>query len=110
MTEQIKHQIQNVSKLEQKIFFGLLLLLVLLFTTYGFLVKNTVHNIVLRESFGKERASLVSHISDLNTNYITLKNAVTLEVAYEKGFMPSREPHFVSRQNTLKTLSFNNAI
>jgi hypothetical protein len=110
MTEQIKHQIQNVSKLEQKMFCGLLFLLVVLFVTYGFLVKSTVHNIVLREGLGKERATLVSHIADLNTNYITLKNAVTIEVAYEQGFLPSPEPRFVSKQNTLKTLSFNNAI
>lgn len=110
MTEQIKHQIQNVSKLEQKIFFGLLFLLVVLFVTYGFLVKSTVHNIVLRENFGKERATLISHIADLNANYIALKNAITLDIAYERGFKPSSEPHFISKQNTLKTLSFNNAI
>jgi len=110
MTEQIKNQIQNVSRLEQKIFFVLLALLVVLFTAYGFFVKNTVHNIVLRESLGKERAVLVSNIADLNTKYITLKNGVTVEVAYQHGFINASEPHFISRQSTVKTLSFNNAI
>ena len=110
MTEQIKNQIQNVSRFEQKMFFVLLAVLVMLFGTYGFLVKNTVHNIVLRESLGKDRVVLVSNIADLNTSYIALKNAVTIEVAYAHGFQPASEPRFISKQSTLKTLSFNNAI
>ncbi|TAK57892.1 hypothetical protein EPO17_00785 [Patescibacteria group bacterium] len=110
MTEQIKNQIQNVSRLEQKIFFGLIAILFILFSIYGFLLKTTVHNIVLRENFGKERATLVSHVADLNANYIALKNSITLEVAYSRGFKPASEPHFISKQNTAKTLSFNNAI
>lgn len=110
MTEQIKNQIQNVSKLEQKLFFALIIVLAVLFLWYVVLVKSTVHNIVLRESLGKERASLVSRIADLNSNYIALKNSVTLDVAYAHGFQTAAEPHFISKQSTLKTLSFNNAI
>ncbi len=110
MTEQIKNQIQNVSKLEQKIFSALIILLAVAFFGYVILVKSTVHNIVLRESLGKERASLVSRIADLNSNYITLKNSVTLDTAYAHGFQNAPEPYFISKQSTLKTLSFNNAI
>ena len=110
MTEQIKNHIQNVSKLEQKLFLALLFMLTILFVVYGFFLKSTVHNIVMRETLGRERAAIVSHIADLNTNYLKLKNSITLEKAYARGFEPAAEPDFISKQQTLKTLSFNNAI
>ena len=110
MTEQIRNQIQNISKFEQKVIFTLLAVIVMLFSMYGYLLNSTVHSIVLRESAGKEKQTLISHIADLNAEYITSKNSITLDIASAHGFVSASEPQFISRQNTVKTLSFNNAI
>jgi len=89
------------------LFFVLLSLLVLVFLAYVFLVNKTVMNVVERERVEKDIASLSSSMGELEFKYIGLKNSITLDLAYEKGFSDAIPTSFLAREKSVPGLSYN---
>ncbi|KND48927.1 MAG: hypothetical protein AB200_00670 [Parcubacteria bacterium C7867-005] len=71
---------------------------------YG--INATVHNTVTRQNMEKQVSSITTALGEMEFKYISLKNSISLEVAYEKGFKDVDTPVFISRAST-PTLSIN---
>jgi hypothetical protein len=89
------------------LFYLLTALLITVFGYYAYLINRTVMNVVARENTEREIAALSGTIGELEFEYITLRNAVTLELAHAKGFQDATPTQFISRAVTIQSLSYN---
>lgn len=71
------------------------------FALYAMFVQQTIRNVVARQALETEMSVLTTRIGELEFKYISMKNDVTIERAYQLGFHDVKETRFVSR----KTLS-----
>lgn len=71
---------------------------------YG--VNATVHNTVARARLEGEVSTISTHIGEMEFAYIGLKNKVSLQVAYARGYSDVTEPTYVSRASA-RSLSMN---
>lgn len=72
---------------------------------YGFMVRNTIVSIVSRQNMDNQLAVLNSKVSDLEAQYIKMKNNVTPEMAYSLGFSAVTNQKFVTRDVKNSSLS-----
>ena len=91
--------------IDKKITFVLAGLLISLVVTYGYFVKQTIQNIVLRESVEERISDLGSEVSNLEVTYIRLKNQISLEFAHSLGYIDIPEVKFVSKSLLGKALT-----
>ena len=84
---------------------GLFALLVLCLLSYGYFVRSTIVNIVLRQNAEQALVALNSNISNLEADYIKAKNDVTMEFALSQGFVPVSGEKFVSQDKKSLGLS-----
>lgn len=89
------------------LFFIVLATLLFTFFSYIYLVNKTIMNVVAREKIENNISSLSTTIGTLEFKYITLKNAVTLDLAYTKGFEEATPTKFIARQSSGTSLSYN---
>ncbi len=87
------------------VFFSLAALLLTFFLLYAYLVNKTVMNVVARENAENDISELSTTIGTLESQYMTLKNSVTLDLAYSRGFKDATPSQFISRGPA--TLSYN---
>jgi cell division protein FtsL len=99
MTQRIKNQIANVHDLEKKLFFAVLGLTLVLSAVYGIYVRQAIVNVVERESIEKSISLKNSELADLETRYISLKNNIDLDIAYEKGFKDPSHTTFITKRS-----------
>ncbi|MCI5108347.1 MAG: hypothetical protein MRY49_00685 [Candidatus Pacebacteria bacterium] len=91
---------------KEKIMFWLLAItIVSSFIAYMFLVNSTVLNIVKREEVGNSLATLNTKVSELEFEYITLKNSIDIEYALDRGYVPAENITFAGKKDT--NLSLN---
>lgn len=64
---------------------------------YVVFVTQTINNVVERKQLESEISSLSIAVSEMEFQYISYKNDITLEKAYDLGFKESPETHFASR-------------
>lgn len=88
-------------------FFVLATLLVIIFAVYVYLINKTVMNVVAREQTEQDIAQLSGTLGELEFKYITLKNIITLDLAYERGFQETSPKAFISRTTRPASLSYN---
>jgi hypothetical protein len=81
----------------KRLFLGSLGLFVILCTSYGIFLKQTVASVVERRGLEGQRAELAAQVSVLEARYIQEGNAITREKARELGFVPVTASRFVSR-------------
>ncbi|MDD5318548.1 MAG: hypothetical protein PHF79_01865 [Candidatus Pacebacteria bacterium] len=84
---------------------SLFALFIVLVAMYGILVRQTVFNVVARQQAENKVADLGSATSDLEYQYISAKNAITLDVAYAHGFKDVTNPTFINRTTLGKASS-----
>lgn len=83
-------------------------LLAIIFVIYVYLINATVMNVVAREDSEKEIAALSTSLGEMEFKYISLKNGVTLDLAYQKGFGTTAATEFLARENSAPSvLSYN---
>ena len=108
-----KININNISipenpEIEKKLIMALFIAILLSAILYGYLIKEAVISIVLRDKIGEEMGDLSSKVSNLEVEYIELKNKIDLDFAYSKGFKEVTDIKFVSRNNLGRTLTIKN--
>lgn len=109
MTQTLK-KISNVATHnERSIIFALIACIAFVSFFYGFFVKQTIVNVVEREQTIKEARVLNTKIGDLEASYIALKNNITLDFAYARGFKDAPAAHFISKKALGKAISQYNA-
>lgn len=90
-------------------FWTLVFISALSLVLYIYGVSATVRNTVARQSFEAEVASINTRIGEMEFTYIGLKNAVSLETAYARGFKNVTEPVYISRSAS-RSLSMNTRV
>ncbi|MCC2630929.1 MAG: hypothetical protein K0S38_738 [Candidatus Paceibacter sp.] len=91
------------------VFFVTLAALLSTFIFYVYLVNKTVMNVVARQQVERAISEHSTSLGALEFKYIGLKNAVTLELAYAKGFTDATPVSFIARENTNTALSYNSS-
>jgi cell division protein FtsB len=89
--------IKSIGEAERKYIF-ILLVSILAFSvlSYIYAINSIAKNTALRVSLEEEVGEVASEISKLEFEYISLKNAVTLELALAYGF-EEKNPQYISR-------------
>jgi len=101
----MRERIQSIHNPERKVFAIFIVLALLLCAAYGYFLHRAISNVMARENTLKEVASLDIRLNELEFSYIALQNSVSLEDAYERGFVDIEAPVFVSRTPLPKNLS-----
>ena len=69
-------------------------------------IRATIGNTVTRSSLESTTNALAAKVGDMEFNYISLENNVSLQLAYDKGFKNINEPIYISRASS-QSLSMN---
>ncbi|MDB5266268.1 MAG: hypothetical protein JWN89_83 [Parcubacteria group bacterium] len=88
-----------------RIFWTLVSLCVASLALYVYGVNATVRNTVVRAQLEAEASNISAHLGEMEFAYISLKNKVSLEVAYARGYQDVVSPTFISRSS--RSLSLN---
>lgn len=91
------------------LFFIFSALLVGVFFLYVYLVNAAVMNVVTRERVTGTMSELSTTVGNLEYQYMNLKNGVTLDLAYEKGFKDTSPTTFLARTSASPVLSYNSS-
>lgn len=83
----------------QKLFWIFSITLFVLFMTYAYMVNAAIMGAVNRQKVQVNITKLASQTSNLETEYIALKNSINLELAYTLGFKNESNTRFVARKD-----------
>jgi hypothetical protein len=104
----MKNLLNTTTKYKKQAVWMLIVLNIMLLVGYGYAVNRTVFNVVATTKAEKILNETHSASSDLESKYIALKNKITLDFAYEQGFLDaSNQQIFIAKKPIGKTLSFN---
>lgn len=81
----------------RSIFYALIAISIMSASVYVYGISKAVHNVAERQSLEKQLSSRTVQVSDLEFQYLSLKNNVDMELARSLGFRQTDEAHFVSR-------------
>ncbi len=87
------------------LFFIFATVLVIVFALYAYLVHKTIMNVVARQKAEDQIATLSGTIGNLELQYMTAQNSITLNLAYSKGFKEATPSQFIARGSS--ALSYN---
>jgi hypothetical protein len=96
MTFNKNKTINNSEPLKIWFWFLVVILFVSLFS-YGYYVRSAIVNIVERQNIENSLADLSSRVLDLESEYIKVKNSITVELAQNMGFITSSNQKFVTK-------------
>ncbi len=85
---------------EKTMFWTLLGVLVISIGFYIFCINTTVRNIVMREQLENDSIKIALEISNKEFKYISLKNSLTIELAYAMGFKNVAEKTFIKANSS----------
>jgi len=70
--------------------------MVLSFLVYAFLIGQTVFRLVEGKNLGEEKRILATEVSELELETLSLNDNISIEKAYEMGFVDITKPQFVT--------------
>jgi len=73
---------------------------------YIYAVNTTIRNTIARQNLENEVAIVSTQLGDLEFSYIALKNKVSLDLAYTRGFKNVSSAQYVSRGES-RSLTMN---
>lgn len=106
MVERIKNEIQD----RGNIFWSLVVCVIITLGLYLYFLSSTVYTIVLRQQTEKSIATLEGNAGTLESNYLNIKNTVTIEFARSKGFKDIIATQYISRKSLGTNLSLNTSV
>ncbi len=87
----IYRTISQINNLEQKLFWVLLAGIAFLATTYVCLINSTIMNVVARKQAYESINNINAELAVLEGRYVAVANGVTLDKAYELGFIDAED-------------------
>ena len=92
----------------QKVFFwtGVFVITLLCFF-YGYYLNAAIRNVVARENTVEVISKLNSSIAEREFKYISLKNGISIDLAYSLGFKSAKDTAFVARKGISQEVSLN---
>ena len=92
---------------KEKIFAVLIASIILTACAYVFLLQKAIINVVQREKVSKNVAIVSMNVNDLEGQYFSLKNVVTLELAHSKGLKDAVVTAYISKKSLTAMASPN---
>ena len=89
----------------QKLFWIFSMLLFVLFMTYAYMVNTAIMSAVARQKAQINISKLSSDTSNLESQYISLKNSINLNLAYSMGFKNETNTRFIARKGVPGSLT-----
>ncbi len=80
------------------VFWSFVSMVLLIVVFYVYLIKVTTHNGVKWSKAEEAIASVGATVSDMESTYLSLKQSVTLSLAYAKGFEDVRAVRFIGAE------------
>lgn len=75
---------------------------------YAYLINSTIHNAVVVDQGQRALAIQGAKVSELESDYMRLTNAITLDFAYSQGFSDaSTKQSYIATKSLSSNLSFN---
>ena len=101
---------QKIQQLNTKknIFRALVAVAIVSAGMYLFFMNNAVFNALERERAGREISTVSAEVADMEQSYLSLKNNITLAVAYERGFKEVSHISYVSKDAMGDTVAMRN--
>jgi hypothetical protein len=104
----MKAQILKIEHHQSLLVYGALCLCALAIAFYGYFLNSAIRNVVARQKVEGDMTSLRVAQSGLESDYVALKDSVTLQSALALGFAEASDPLFISAAGPSKTaLSYN---
>ena len=98
--------INTIDRLSITLFWSLLSMLVVLVGVYGYMVNQTVWNAFNKDQAENQIVAMNSKLGDLEFQYMSLSNNISIEKAYELGFQnASGKTLFASREFVSKNVA-----
>lgn len=107
MTQVIAENYNSMLMYRGKIFFLLVIGIIILVSTYISLIHSTVINVVEREKVINEIREKSTIVSELESNYFAMKDKINIELARAKGFQDSEVSSFISKKSLTAFVSHN---
>jgi hypothetical protein len=102
----ITKTLNTVDRLSVTLFWSLLSVLILLVGAYGYMVNKTVWNAFNKDGAEEQIFALNSQLGDLEFQYMSLSNNISIEKAYELGFQNAvGKTVFASREFVAKNVA-----
>ncbi len=80
------------------VFWSFVCMLFFMVTCYVYLINTATRNGVSWSKTEESIASIGSHVSELESSYLSLKQSVTLSLAYAKGFEDVKAVRFIGAE------------
>jgi len=98
-TQAIVQKIITSGTMEKRLFYVLASALLLLSFFYAYYVNATVMNVVSRKAIQTQITDLSSAVSELEFEYMSYKNTITLAYTKSLGFNDVNDTIFISRNS-----------
>ena len=108
----IKYMKEKILELdrEKTIFWALVGLLFLCAGFYMYFINDTIHNVVERQALESKASALTLSIGSEEFQYISLRNKITLPLAYSLGFKDAETKTFISKKSSSYVSYLSNEI
>lgn len=107
----MKTKVAQINKFEKRAFMALVFVIFILAGLYWYFISKSIINVIIREKLNSDIAAVNETISELETQYISHKNAIGIEFAKSAGFKNLTEKKFITRKSLAKnsvTLNIEN--
>jgi cell division protein FtsL len=83
---------------KERIFVILIAAILLVACSYVFLLQKAIVNVVQRQHVVAEAKETSVDVSDLEAQYFTVKNKITIDLAYSKGLKNADTVSYISKK------------
>lgn len=102
----IKNVLRTIDRLSVPLFWSSISLLVVLMGAYGYMVNQTIWNAFNKDKAEAQIVALNSKLGDLEFEYMSTPNNISIDKAYELGFQNAgSKTIFVSREFVAKNVA-----
>lgn len=101
----IKTVLSQFEEHDRRIFWGFIALLVMSLTVYVYFLSMSVFAVVERKGAESRSNKINSHMSMLESEYVTLDKHIDLALAHERGFADISVPKYLSTVAPEKSFS-----
>lgn len=100
--------LQHIEGNDRRIFWILVATLAVVLFAYVYFLGSSVYSVITRKEAESESKQLIAKISILESEYVKLDKAVSLELAHANGFIDIAVPRYISREQTGSTFTLRN--
>jgi len=106
MTEAIKQKTKTIA-MNQYSIRALAVFIIVAVAFYVYFAASAVHTLTVLEKSKREMQSLSMKVSEMEANYLSMQNNVSVEKATALGFKEVNNPVFLMRSGSHSSLSYN---